>query len=276
MKSLLLVVASLALSPLEFAATQPPPAAAQPGMATAPIITYVPGSTAKLEQLIGDEDKERHPPTLSRTGARCGVEGTDFGYSFEHQGRAYFLFGDTLGRLERALDTIATTDARDPEQGVRLDFLTFGSDYLTIQPPGISMGAFEVPVSDISLGGQMYVVVSTNHSTDRTTDRSVLTKFTSPSTFQPLRTIRRGGRGASRRLCSMPRVTAPSASSSTILVRNQTTGSQGRSSARAGRTRVPSTVAPTPRTSSSAGRNFRAPNWISSMSCRPGIPTSSS
>jgi hypothetical protein len=91
--------------------------------------------------------------------------------------------------LDRALDTIATTDATDPERGVRLDFLTSGSDYLTIQPPGISMGAFEVPVAGINLGGQVYVAVSTNHSADESTDRSVLTKFTPPANFQPLRTI---------------------------------------------------------------------------------------
>jgi len=145
--------------------------------AIVPVIRYIPGSTTKLEQLIGDEDKERHQPTLSRTVTRYGVQGTDLGYSFEHSGRAYFLFGDTVGRLNRALDTIATTDALDPERGVRLDFLTIGGDYLTIRPPGISMGAFEVPVSGISLGNQIYVIVSTNHSVDRTTDRSVLTKF---------------------------------------------------------------------------------------------------
>lgn len=154
-----------------------------------PVIQFVPGSTKKLEQLIGDEDKERHRSTLSRTIARYQIEGTDLGYSFDHQGRTYFLFGDTLGRLNRALDTIATTDARDPEQGVRLDFLTVGDRYLTIEPPGISMGAFEVPVSGISLDGQMYVVVSTNHSKDRTTDRSILTKFILPAEFKPLRSI---------------------------------------------------------------------------------------
>jgi uncharacterized protein DUF4185 len=158
-------------------------------VASASVIRYMAGSTIKVEQLLGEEDKERHQPTLSRTASRYGIEGTDLGYSFEHNGRAYFLFGDTVGRLRRALDTIATTDARDPESGVRLDFLTVGSDYLTIQPPGISMGAFEVPVSGISLAGQMYVVVSTNHSADRSTDRSVLTKFTAPANFQPLRTI---------------------------------------------------------------------------------------
>ena len=64
-----------------------------------------------------------------------------------------------------------------------------GDRYLTVEPPGISMGAFEVPVSGVSLNGQMYVVVSTNHSKDRTTDRSVLTKFIPPAEFRPLRTI---------------------------------------------------------------------------------------
>ena len=156
---------------------------------TQPVISYVPGSTVKLEQLIGDLDKDLHQPTLSQTVKRYGIQGTDLGYSFEHSGRAYFLFGDTVGSLDKALDTIATTDANNPDKGVRLDFLTVGKNYLKIQPPGISTGAFEVPVSGISIGGQMYVVVSTDHSTDRSTDRSVLTKFTPPSTIQPLRTI---------------------------------------------------------------------------------------
>lgn len=154
-----------------------------------PVLRYVAGSSIKVEQLLGEEDKQLHQPTLSQTATRYGIEGTDLGNSFEHAGRVFFLFGDTVGRLRRALDTIATTDATDPESGVRLDFLKSGSDYLTIEPPGISMGPFEVPVAGISLGGQVYVVVSTNHSEDRSTDRSVLTKFTPPANFQPLRTI---------------------------------------------------------------------------------------
>ena len=157
--------------------------------ASGPVLTYVAGSTLKLEQLLGEEDKELHQPTLSQTETRYGLQGTDLGYSFEHQGRVYFLFGDTVGRLDRALDSIATTDATDPEQGVRLDFLTAGNNYLTVQPPGISMGAFETPTGGISLGGQMYVVVRTNHAADWSTDRTVLTKFTPPAAFQPLRTI---------------------------------------------------------------------------------------
>jgi len=177
------------MSTLTGLAVKPSVPANTPGTESIPVIRYVSGSTAKLEQLIGDEDKERHQPTISRTVARYGLQGTDLGYSFDHQGYVYFLFGDTVGRLDRALDTIATTDALDPEQGVRLDFLTVGDRYLTIEPPGISMGAFEVPVSGISLGGEIYIVVSTNHSKDRRTDRSVLAKFLPPSTFKPLRTI---------------------------------------------------------------------------------------
>jgi hypothetical protein len=171
-------------------------------------LTHIVRSTVKVEQLIGDYDKERKAATRSQTQARFGVEGTDLGSSFEHAGRAYFLFGDTLGPYSHVLDTIATTDARDPEAGVRLDFMTgpppagrlgrgrgrgrapAGADtYLTIEPAGLRMEAFEVPAAGISLAGQMYVVVSTNHTRDRWTDRSVLTRFRPPSTFEPLRTI---------------------------------------------------------------------------------------
>jgi hypothetical protein len=173
----------------------PPPVnpTAQAGLPTESnelVLTYQPGSTIKLEQLLGEEDKQLHQPTLSQTYTRYGIQGTDLGYSFENKGLIYFLFGDTIGRLDNALDTIATTNAaQNPEQGIRLDFLTVGKDYLTIQPPGISMGAFETPIGGISIGGQMYVAVRTNHSADWSTDRSVLTKFTLPDAFQPIRTI---------------------------------------------------------------------------------------
>jgi FtsP/CotA-like multicopper oxidase with cupredoxin domain len=35
--------------------------------ATGPVIRYVPGSTIKLEQLLGEEGKERHQPTTGDT-----------------------------------------------------------------------------------------------------------------------------------------------------------------------------------------------------------------
>jgi hypothetical protein len=175
----------------------PAHAAGSGDTAVLPAITYVPGSTAKITQLVGERDKQFRAPTRSRTESRYGLRGTDLGYPFEHQGRLYFLFGDTVGVLDRALDSIATADegdgAKDPAAGIRLNFLTAGTHtYLTIQPPGIHMGAFEVPTAGISLNGRMYIVVDTNHSQDWSTDRAVLTKARfplTPSGFEPLRTL---------------------------------------------------------------------------------------
>jgi hypothetical protein len=172
------------------ASAKVPPASAKP--APSPTISLI--ETTKINQILGEMDKEFHKPTLSLTETRYGLQGVDLGYSFEHEGKAYFLFGDTVGVEGHALDSIATTDgnadATNPDLGVRLDFVSpRPGDYTTIRPPGISMGAFEVPVSGISLNGQMYVAVITNFSKSGTTDRSVLTKFVAPSTFQTIRTI---------------------------------------------------------------------------------------
>jgi hypothetical protein len=158
--------------------------------APAQTLSFVEGSSVKLEQLLGEVDKERQQPTLSLTFTRYKIRGTDLGQSIEHQGRAYFFFGDTVGALGGALDTIATTDATDPEHGVRLDFLTApGKPFLTIQPPGLTMAGFETPDGVLSLDGHLYVSVRTNHAKDWSTDRSVLTKFSPPTTFTPLRTL---------------------------------------------------------------------------------------
>lgn len=93
---------------------------------SSPRLTFIPGSTQKVEQLIGDVDRETKRPTLSRTEERFGIIGTDLGYSFEHEGKLFFLFGDTIARGGTG-DSIATTTAQSGEGGVRLDFVT-GAD----------------------------------------------------------------------------------------------------------------------------------------------------
>jgi hypothetical protein len=190
------VAAAVSAAPAAIPAAVPsstsstPAPAARPGTAHREVaLHYIPESTVKLEQLIGDEDKERHTPTSTQTLTRFGVEGTELGNSFEHQGRAYFLFGPTIGRSPREPDTIASTDTSNPESGVHLDFLTSGGDNVAVQPTDVTMALLDVPVAGISLGGQMYVAVSTNFTKGRSTDRSVLTKFVAPATFQTLRTI---------------------------------------------------------------------------------------
>ena len=147
-------------------------------------------STLKLVQLLGDQDNERHQATLNQTATRYSIEGAALGYSFEHQGHAYFLFDDIVGLATHWPDTIATTDAMEPDKQVPLDFLAGERNkFLHIEPRGFNMGIGAGPVAGISLGSQMYVVVRTNDPRDRTTEHSVLTKFVAPATFQPLRTV---------------------------------------------------------------------------------------
>jgi hypothetical protein len=158
--------------------------------AASPELRYLSRSTVKLQQLLGETDKQLHKPTLSQTETRYRIKGTDLGYSFESGGRAYFLFGDTVGSLADTQDTMASTNATMPEQGVRLDFLTSpGQPYLTISPPGLSMGGFETPIGGINIVDRIFLAVRTNHAADWSTDRSVLVDFTLPSTFKALRIL---------------------------------------------------------------------------------------
>ena len=167
---------------------------------------YIDDSTVKLEQLIGDEDKERHKPTPGQTLTRFGIEGTQLGNSFEHQGHAYFLFGPTLGRIPGLSGTIAVSDATDPNGGVPLNFLTKDGNYIAVKPTGITIAPMDMPVAGISLDGQMYVAVSTNFTKGQATERSVLTKFVAPETFQTIRAISElpGGRFIRMSMHSQP------------------------------------------------------------------------
>src|SRR5438309_996277 len=83
-------------------------------------LVYVPDSTRWLGQLTGDFDRAAGAPTLSQTDKRFGVAGTDLGSSFEHKGKLYFLFGDTVGRPGDR-DALAWTTSTDPEK-IRLEF----------------------------------------------------------------------------------------------------------------------------------------------------------
>jgi len=130
-------------------------------------LTWIPGSSVKVEQMIGDCDYTAQAktgvctPTTSRTSTRARVLGTDLGASFEADGKAYFLFGDSIGPGQDYLasDTIATTTSSDPAAGLFLDFLTNsdGSPFF-IKVPGVRLGASEVPNAGIRLDGGTYVV----------------------------------------------------------------------------------------------------------------------
>jgi hypothetical protein len=123
-----------------------------PGFGEDPVDAVDFRQTAKVAQLTGEFDRERHVPTLSQTESRYGVVGLDLGQSFEHEGRAFFLFGDTNtdGNIRKdpqgALDSIASTGDTDPSEGIRLEFNpTFP------HVDDIDQGAFCVPADGLSV-----------------------------------------------------------------------------------------------------------------------------
>src|SRR3954447_7687782 len=131
------------------------------GVGPVPQIELVPGSLRKVCQLTGEWDRQRHTPAHNRTETRFGLVGTDLGSSFEHDGRLWFLFGDTWPDAGSG-DSVAWTTDRTPEPGIRLTFVSSGSRFVC--PRGstsdgrlLSTGAFEVPVAGFSATGQMYV-----------------------------------------------------------------------------------------------------------------------
>ncbi|HYZ37660.1 MAG TPA: hypothetical protein VE673_13210, partial [Pseudonocardiaceae bacterium] len=87
----------------------------------------------KTAQLTGEFDREGWNGTgtpnfaLNRTESRFGIIGTDLGSSFTHQGRLYFLFGDTWrvghGTPNDDLDSIAFSTDTTADNGVTLTFL---------------------------------------------------------------------------------------------------------------------------------------------------------
>jgi hypothetical protein len=184
-------LAALACGPAGVVAT-----AALPTATAAPVVTpaggddvaYVPGSTQKVCQLIGEIDRETGAPTVNRTETNWGLAGNDLGYSFEHDGKLFFLFGDSQPtrtfngqpngrgsphRSPDANDAVAFTT--DPGGAGLSDcpHLTFytNEDGAFVSPvvrgadgqPAITLRTNEVPHSGLSDGGHLYVFFTTDN-----------------------------------------------------------------------------------------------------------------
>ena len=130
----------------------------QPGQLIAPS-----GRSQKVCQLTGDTDFQYRAPTTNQSKSRFSVGGTDLGYPFEHDGRLYFLFGDTGGSTPDGRDSIAYTRDADPDMCPHLDWIADGSTFHPVQADGVSMAYFEVPTTGFSANGAMYVFVWTDH-----------------------------------------------------------------------------------------------------------------
>jgi hypothetical protein len=194
--SLLLGCMGVAMAPTVAVAATPTSSSTATAPAPATGLRFVPGSTRKVEQLVGDVDLATKRPTVSRTEKRFGIGGTDLGSSFEHEGKLYFLFGDTVSRSGGG-DAMGTTAAKSGEGGVRLDFVTGANGkWLRVKPPGVDMDAVEVPLAGVSVGGEIYLMVKTNHTTgaspDASTDISKLVHFDDQAKrFRVLRDVSR-------------------------------------------------------------------------------------
>ncbi len=174
-------------------------------------LTWNPGSTVKLEQVIGDKDwaaaaRGTTLPTASLTSSRYGVFGTDLGTAFEHNGKVLFLFGDTRAENPNvnlgAVDPIGFSTTTDGDAPLVLDFFRDNSNNtLWVRPPGVQMAGNNVPNAGISLSDGLYLVVNTgaDHAMAdiHASAYSVLVRFDETAkTFTTGRTVSRipGGR----------------------------------------------------------------------------------
>lgn len=166
-------------------------------------LTWIRGSSVKVEQMIGDCDYTfqaatgQCKPTTSRTSTRARLLGTDLGASFESGGSLIFLFGDSIGPTEDyfASDTMASSTGTDPENGLFLDVFTRtdGTPFF-VRVPGVKLGGNEVPNAGIHLDNGTFIVCHTgldrNLPTPDINAYSVLTRFDETRwTFTLLRTI---------------------------------------------------------------------------------------
>ena len=148
-------------------------------------IRYVPGSSQKICQLVGETDREFNQPTANQTESRYGLVGNDLGYSFESNGKLFFLFGDSnptalfngkpnLGkdppRNPNDNDAIAFTTDTSLNPCIKLNFITDSIGayknpvVLNSQgQPAITLRAFEIPIAGINDNGKMYVIFATDH-----------------------------------------------------------------------------------------------------------------
>jgi len=148
-------------------------------------VIFPAGFAQKVCQLTGEKDKEFNVPTMSQTESRFGLVGTDRGYSFEHKGKLFFLFGDSppsksfngksngqsdLPRTTEDNDAIAFTTDTSAGPCLKVDF-TVDSIGAFKNPvvldkkgnPAITLRTNETPIAGISDSGRMFVIFGTDN-----------------------------------------------------------------------------------------------------------------
>jgi len=149
-----------------------------------PTITYVANSTQKVCQLVGQTDNETGEPTPSRTASRYGIVANDLGFSFMHNGRVWFLFGDSWptttfrghpnASTRYPADSIASAAPSAPGSCPVLDFVTesapvpgaYANPSLTQNGVPVSLRMNETPVAGIDVNGSVYATFTTGNPVD--------------------------------------------------------------------------------------------------------------
>lgn len=147
-------------------------------------VIYVKGSSQKICQLVGETDREFDQPTVNQTESRVGLVGNDLGYSFEYNGKLFFLFGDSMPTASfKGKPNMGKDPPRSPDENDAIAFstdkaidhcltLNFITDSIGAYKnpvvlnakgqPAITLKAFEVPIAGISDAGKMYVIFGTD------------------------------------------------------------------------------------------------------------------
>ncbi len=147
-------------------------------------LVYVPGSTQKVCQLLGDVDWETGQPTAARTFSNGGLLAADLGYPVEHQGKLILLFGDSWPPPHPKNETSAQSEV-PPDNSVGITIRTVppdSSSCLDLQinhtasgkfdpatitgPIEVNQGFFNVPSGGVSAGGYLYAFFWTDHCVD--------------------------------------------------------------------------------------------------------------
>jgi hypothetical protein len=162
-----------------------------PAASSGTTLTYNPGSTVKVQQIIGDCDwavqaaKGSCQATASRTISNANIAGTDVGPSFEQHetGKLIFMFGDTISNDPSARwstsslpkveyhhhDPIAWSTATDGDAPVPLSFFLTPAPIPTpffvepsfIDGTKVEMGGDDVPHAGLDCNGKTYIMINT-------------------------------------------------------------------------------------------------------------------
>ncbi|MGY5851422.1 DUF4185 domain-containing protein [Salegentibacter sp. F14] len=131
----------------------------------------------KIEQIVGDIDRQHNEHTRNQTFTRYGLRATDLGVPFQYGDTTFILFGDTWGSKGGLPNVMAFTDDSDPEDGLSLDFIEDDDGlYHSLHIPGISQKEFEVPTEGVMVNDQMYIYHTTDHTPQEVMGRSVLAR----------------------------------------------------------------------------------------------------